>query len=249
MVEMCKITHNNYDRITDKVMWLGFGATLNFNVDLYYMRSEKFSKDKIKENFHREVMYKPNPDGEYRVKIIRDFNYYFTIDLSTKDMKNRVIITANEIYFLVFNLKAVMKWFIGENGVNNIFAKRPDGRIFIPTKPESIKIQLAFNTSLEIEPRVEIIDGYDTIGVRLYMNNANDFFFMPSNNVFSLVHMFSTCNMYQLAQNMLNYMGRPEYGTNSYDMTANTIQTNSNNTPGGFFDRVGAKRKDSPVGD
>ena len=93
MPEMCSLIHNDYDRISDKVMWLGFGATLNFNIDLYYMKKDLNTNEKIKENFHREYLYKLNPnDISYRVKIIRDFTYYFTIELSTKDVKDRVVI-------------------------------------------------------------------------------------------------------------------------------------------------------------
>ena len=59
--------------------------------------------------------------------------------------------------------------------------------------------------------------------------------------------MVSTCNMYSLAQNILNYIGRPEYGTNSYNMITGvnsndnrpSQQSKYNNVS--FFDRVGAK--------
>lgn len=242
MPDMCTLIHNDYDRITDKVMWLGFGAVLNFNVDLFYQRINKSNNEKIKENFHKEIMYKNNQDDSYRVKVIRDFTYYFTIEYNLKEIKEKVNIGPEQIYFFIFNLKRVMKWFIGENGVNTIFSKK-DGKIFIPTHPEPIKINLAFGTYIEFEPAVELYSGYETIGLKTYLNSDGVFFFMTSDTLFSLFHMVNTCNMYTLAQNMLNYIGRPEYGTNSYNML--TGQSNNfkdkpiNKTS--FFDRVGAK--------
>ena len=62
MPVMCNLIHNDYDRISDKVMRLGFGATLNFNVDLFFKRKDNNSKESIKENFHREFIYKTNED-------------------------------------------------------------------------------------------------------------------------------------------------------------------------------------------
>lgn len=254
MPNMCNLIHNDYDRISDKVMWLGFGAVLNFNVDLFFQRKDNRTMMKNKENFHREFMYKNNPDEPYRVKIIRDFTYYFTIEYNTKEIKERVVIGPEQIYFFVFNLKKVMQWFIGENGINTIFSKRNDGTLFIPTHPESIKIDLAFGNYIEFEPAIDIVGGYETIGLKTYLNNDGIFFFMSSNTLYSLFHMVSTCNMYELAQNMLNYVGRPPYGTNSYNINTgakNVPQTkflnNSNNTISNktsFFDRVGAKSEE-----
>ena len=244
MTNMCNLIHNDYDRITDKVMWLGFPVTLNFNVDLFFQRKDTKSMEKIKENFHREYLYKTNSDDSYRVKILRDFNYYFSIDYNSKDIKERAIISADNIYFLIFNLKKVMQWFIGENGINTIFSKRPDGGLFIPTHPEPIKVNLAFSNYIEFEPAISNVNGCETIGVKTYLNSDGVFFFMSSDTVFSLFHMLSTCNMYELAQNMLNYIGRPEYGTNSYNISTGEYsnkQIKYNNIS--FFDKVGAKSK------
>jgi hypothetical protein len=239
MPVMCNLIHNDYDRISDKVMRLGFGATLNFNVDLFFQRKDIKSTDKVKENFHREFLYKVNQDAPYRVKILRDFNYYFSIDYNTKDIRERTIITTDQIYFFIFNLKKVMQWFIGENGINTIFSKK-DGRVFIPTHPEPIRINLAFGGYIEFEPAIDASSGYDVIGVRTYLNSDGVFFFMSYETLFSLYHMITTCNMYSLAQNMLNYIGRPEYGTNSINMNELSQNKYISNKPS-FFDRVGAK--------
>lgn len=242
MPEMCNLVHNDYDRITDKVMWLGFSSTLNFNIDLYYFKKDIKSNEKIKENFHREIMYKINESEPYRVKILRDFTYYFTIEYNTKDIKEKAIIGPEQIYFLIFNLKKVIQWFIGENGVNTIFSKR-DGKLFIPSHPEPIRVNLAFGNYIEFEPAIDVSSGYEVIGVKTYLNSDGVFFFMSSDTVFSLLHMLTTCNMYTLAQNMLNYIGRPEYGTNSFNMMNMGSNFNNQNKYNNksFFDRVGAK--------
>lgn len=253
MPNMCSLIHNDYDRISDKVMWLGFSAVLNFNVDLFFQKKDNRTMMKNKENFHREFIYKNNPDDLYKVKIIRDFTYYFTIEYNSKEIKERVVIGPEQIYFFIFNLKKVLQWFIGENGINTIFSKRSDGTLFIPSHPEPIKINLAFGHYVEFEPAVDIVGGHETIGVKTYLNDDGAFFFMSHDTLFSLLHMMSTCNMYALAQNMLNYIGRPAYGTNSYNINTgakNVPQTkflngnNAINNNKSFFERVGAKSEE-----
>ena len=236
---MCNIVHNDYDRISDTVMWLGVGASLKFNVDLYYNRKDPRSNTYSKENFHKEYAYSPDNDLSYRVKIVRNFNYYFLLDINRKDTKDNVAITANNIYFVIFNLKRVLKWFTGENGVNTIFYKK-DGRISIPSHPEPIRINLANAQYIEIEPAVYTINGYDTIGVNVFINRDTSSFFMNSDLVFSLYHMLNTCNMYALAQNMLNYMGRPDYGTNLTNINAKAIPSEPVKNKS-FFEKVGAQ--------
>lgn len=245
MPDMCNLIHNDYDRITDKVMWLSLGATLNFNVDLFFQRKGNIPSEKIKENFHRECLYRTSPELPYRVKVLRDFSYYFSIDYNLKNIKERVVIQPENIYFVIFNLKRVLQWFIGENGVNTVFSKR-DGKLFIPTHPEPIRVNLAFGQYIEFEPAINLdTNGYEIIGVNTYLNSDGVFFFMNSDTVFSLLHMLSTCNMYSLAQNMLNYIGRPAYGTNSYNINTGDSSKPKSNTKS-FFDRVGAKQEDVP---
>jgi hypothetical protein len=232
MKEMCNIKYEDYDKITDKVMWLGTGTALYFTTELYYLKKTKDGEfDKY--NFHKEISYKYKNTN--KIKIIRNFTYYFSIDLNTKFANTKVFIGPNEIYFLLFNLKEVLNWFIGENGINKIFMKNSDGKLFIPSHPDSIKVKLLYNTYIEFEAAIELINGYEVIGVKCYLNNDVTFFFMTSDTVFSLYHMLSTSNMYMMAQNMLNYINRPDYGTNIYAINSNK------NTNQSFFNRVGAK--------
>lgn len=240
MKEMC-LTHDNYDKISDRVMWLGNGASLFFTVELFYNRKDFYTGSKIRENYHKEVLYKNNDYDSYRVKIIREFNYYFSIELNKKDYKESIRIAANNIYFVIFNLNKVIKWFTGEDGVNKVFNTK-NGKLFIPTHPESIKVNLSFDQYIEFEPAVCNINGYDTIGVNVFLNNDAFYFFMSSSDTFSLLQMLNTCNMYMMAQNMINYLGRPEFGTNAFDMTTMSSLNNNSYNKQSFFDLTGAKK-------
>ena len=242
MKEMCKITHNDYYRICDRVMILSKEVTLDFIVDLFFINDYK-TKNKI--NFHSEYGFYNN-DGKYNININRNFNYFLKFNFkkwyNNSVSKSNAVITINNIYFLIFKLDQVLQWFKGD-GVNNIFAKK-DGKIFIPTMPNPIKINLAYDTYLEFEPCIMNDNEQGVIGVKTFVSSDSACFFMDVNVLFSFYHMIKNFNMYLAAQNMLNYIGRPDNGTNFTDLSNSMINIKNKkvNDNSGFFNITGAKK-------
>ena len=70
-----------------------------------------------------------------------------------------------------------------------IFLKNKDGKLFIPTHPDPIRVNLAFGNYIEFEPAIYDINGSETIGLKTYLNNDSTFFFMSSDTLFSLYHI------------------------------------------------------------
>ena len=227
MREMCRIVHNDYNRISDKVMWLSPEYLLKFNVDLYINRQARSQNDKSRSNFHKEIGY--TFDNEHRVKINRDFTYYLSIEPTRNNGPNRKVnIGPKSIYFLKYKLETVIEsWFSN----NNSPFSRQNGHLFIPTDPGSIKVLLDFDGYLEFEPTVLQINGQEMTGVKIFVNNDNDFFMMPIDNFLSFKYCIDNFNLYQSAQLMLNYVGRPDNGTNYIEMQPAEA-------PKGFFNRV-----------
>ena len=58
--------------------------------------------------------------------------------------------------------------------------------------------------------------GEDIVGLKVYMSNDNAGFFLTVNEIFAFYYVISTFNMFQSAQLMLAYLGRPEAGVNYY---------------------------------
>lgn len=242
MVEMVKIVHSNYDKISDVCMYLDPNYVLKFNVELH----RKTKNNNIR-SYHSEVGYTSNSTNQYCVNINRDFRYYFSIESLNKpigaDKRLKIVIDQNDIYFLLFNLHKVVEWFTSEQ-FKSLFVK--DGnKIFIPVRVENVKCVMSFNTYLEFEPVViENDKGEQFIGVLMFLNNDGVNIFLPVNMVLTLYDFLNRFNMFQSAQIMINYLGRPDYGTNLYDIdtgTSNESVVNSKSFNGvGFFDRVKA---------
>ena len=228
---MKEIIHNDYDKISDICMWLSKDYVLKFNVVL-----NKRTTGNNTSNYYKEFGY--NVDNEFRVNISRNFSYYLTIEAVKKlsnGWKHKVHIGVNDIYFVQYKLQEIVSWFTSEK-YKSLFVKT-NNKIKISIKVEPAIIKLQYDEYLEVEPSIITYNnGEQVIGVRIYVSSDYNSFFMDLNTLLSFNYFISTFNMYQSAQLMLNYLGRPANGTNH-------TRYNNKKTPQGFFERTKAKEK------
>lgn len=235
MVEMVRIVHNDYEKISDTCMWLSKDYVLKFTVELNRHPEHK------KENYYKEYGY-ISQDGDYRVNISREINSYLSIESLRRSYDGNKIqlrIGINEIYFFKYKLKEVVSWFVSDQ-YKNLFVKK-DGRIIIPTKIDSVISKVMYDCYIEFEPSVITLPNNEQIiGAKIYLNSDSIFFFMDVNTLLSFSYFIDTFNMYQSAQLMLAYLGKPENGTNYVDYIPSQKQYKESN---GFFNRVNAKKE------
>lgn len=228
--EMVKIVHNDYEKISDTCMWLSRDYVLKFTVELNKHPEHR------KENYYKEFGYN-SQDGDYRVNISRDINSYLSIESTKRSPdgnKLQLRIGINEIYFFRYKLKEAVSWFTADQ-YKNLFVKK-DGKIIIPTKINPIITKVMFDNYIEFEPTVLTLPSSEQIiGVKIYLSSDSIFLFMDVNMLLSFWYFIDTFNIYQSAQLMLAYLGKPENGTN-YSEFNQQKQTSTN----GFFSRVNA---------
>ena len=212
MEEVIKIAHKNYEKITDDLMWLSKNWMLKFTVIL-----NRYTDKYGKQNYHKEVGYY-NKDGEYCININRSFDYYVTIDSVGLQDKESVAIRQTDLYLFKFKLGQVAEWFTGHDN-QGLFAKK-DGQIIMPRSVNPIRISdLAFNSYIEFEPSIMTLNsGEQFVGIRMYINSDVNSVFMEISRFLAFKDFINTFNMYESAQLMLNYLQRPEYGTNIYNV-------------------------------
>lgn len=233
MKELCKIIYNDYEKISDICMWLSNEYVLKFTVELN-KHNDKYGKS----NFYKEIGY--TIDEDYRVNINRDFVYYLSIESIKKTLdgnKLNIRIGLNDIYFLKYKLEQAILWFT-DKYFENLFARDNNNKIVMTMKPNPIKIDLSFGNYIEIEPSIFTFDNTleQLTGVRIYLSSDSNSLFMNINTLFGFKYFIDTFNMYQSAQNMLNFLGRPEYGTNYFEYSPVKSKQNE-----GFFNRINAK--------
>ena len=233
MKELCKIIYNDYEKISDICMWLSNDYVLKFTVELN-KHNDKYGKS----NFYKEIGY--TIDEDYRVNINRDFVYYLSIESIKKTLdgnKLNIRIGLNDIYFFKYKLEQAISWYT-DKYFENLFARDNNNKIVMTMKPNPIKIDLSFGNYIEIEPSIFTFDNTleQLTGVRIYLSSDSNSLFMNVNTLFGFKYFIDTFNMYQSAQNMLNFLGRPEYGTNYFEYSPVKSKQNE-----GFFNRINAK--------
>lgn len=195
-----------YDKLSDDLYWLGKLTVLRMNVQLGHKNNED-----MKESYHKEFMY----DSKYidvpkSITLRRSFSYYLTIDrLDNREMS--VMIRVQDIMLLRAHLANISRWFDNSSGVFTIIRKKLQ-----VTKPQTITIPLACGKFIKFDPIVITYEdsGSQIQGVRLTISDNAVYCDMSIDSFYGFYYLINTIDMFQAAQSMVNYFGRPDFGTN-----------------------------------
>ena len=202
------ITYNNYDKIVDDVFFLGKNTILKMNVSLSNMSNNK------RYFFHREVSYPSKYEEEEKnISIKRSYSYYLSIEKHDHNMNVFLIIRPQDMIYLRRILDAASTWF------DNIYAIK-DRKLYIYKKQDPLIINLVDNKYLQLDP---VVIDYETTGtqmqgIRFTFGNPGIFLDINIETFYGFKYTIDSFNMFQSAQNMINYLGRPDYGYNLYEI-------------------------------
>lgn len=207
------ITYDQYEKISDDILFFGNNAVLKFNTSL-----AKVSENYGRQIFHREVEYNSKNSIKPLISLKRTFDFYMSIE-NYKALDNGtrefIRIGVEEIILLRQVLARVCAQFSDNS---SLYVKK-SGRLVLANKMEPfILSDLPMGKYLKFEIIVYSYQDVDKPGVRIYLSDENNFADVSLTKFMGLVYLINSMNMYQSAQEMLNYVGRPEYGTNMYSM-------------------------------
>ncbi len=193
----------DYNKITDTVVQLGKAAALKMNVVLSNLG---INKD---QSFHSEVQ---NANG---MKINRKFQYFLSLEKSGEDYCG-VMIRPQDMLILQEKLQQIdREWIRG----NKTFTVKDSKLIVLKTEPLYV-IGLAADKYLQFNPVIYQFDESSPVspGIRITLGDPEQFIDIDVDKFYALLYSISTIQMFSVAQNMVNYLGRPEFGTNIYIM-------------------------------
>lgn len=204
------IRMTQYNKISDLVMTVGQNCVLKFNVVLNYE-----GKDGNIENFHKEFQYYSKRFSANQYTISRKFEYYLSLENSHPNdigFKESIYIGVCEIMMFKFMIKSVMDWFFDPQ-YSDMYGNK-DGRLVL-MKSISPKRVVLRGKYVEIEPMV-YIDQYESsdFGVRIYLNSDTNYTEIPFNRLCGLYYIIDSFNLYESAITLINYLQRPDLGTN-----------------------------------
>jgi len=204
--------NTNYEKIVDDLYYMGSNIIVKFNVSL-----ARKKEDGSRNSFHHEFEYTMNKYISTRnlVTIKRQFEYYLSIENIKAIDGQREYIYIGVQDFMQFQQRIIesTKWFTSSE-FENLFAKKDD-KIIMLGKVEPIDISFnKGNKSIRVEPIILNYEDKTLTGVRFYLCSLDNYVDIDVDRYMGFVYLISTLNMFQSAQIMLNYIGRPEDGTN-----------------------------------
>ena len=211
---------NDYNKISDNIMTLGSSMILKFSVQLSYNDSTYGMQ-----SFHKEFGYYSTKAGKTMYSISRNFNCFLSIENTnnTEVPKDFIHIGYNDMIIFRHMLDACMNWFT-DSSYADIYAVK-DGRLTMVRQIEAKRMYIQ-DKYISMEPAifVDYLNNTD-IGIRIYLNSDINYTEI-SFSTFCGLHYFVSCfNMYESAQNMLNYIQRPPFGTNLVDFSKGATST------------------------
>ena len=207
------------DKISDDVYAIGPNVILKFNVSL-----SKVSNGK-RFHFHKEYEYpsKGVPDQATLVTIKRSFDYYLSIENMQKDDNGNKLfirIGPQEYMMVKYALEEAVRWFT-DSKYNKLFAT-DKGNLILTSPIPSFKIpNMPMQKYLEFYPVIidkGIANSDKEPGVRIILSDPSTFIDINVDRLMGLYYIISCFNMYQAASLMINYLERPEFGTNRFVM-------------------------------
>lgn len=214
------LAYSAYEKITDDLYWLSSNFLLRFNVVLAHY-------DRDGENrsiFHKEFKYPTEKSGNKFLKTIRrSFDYYLSLETYfRRNGEDRIFIPikVQDIISVRIGLQAVFDWF-NDKQYEGLYVTK-NGRLMMTSPaPSYIISQLPGGSYIEFKPI--IIDrqtGMDDKEPGIFMGMSDSFGIrLTLNRFMGFKYIIDSINMYESAQLMLNYLGRPEFGSFQYSFT------------------------------
>ena len=198
------IEYIDYDKISDDLCWLGNKCIVRMVVKL-----ANRGKDNTRYHFHKEFKYPTTYINQREaITIRRSFEYYISID--SLDSKSSVKITIRDILLLRAKVAEAFNWFYDKT-----FAMKNDKMIILNKKKPVIVDGLPGNKYLSFEPIVYTDwEEKQSKGIRMNINDQNIYADMPANVFAGFMYIINSIDMFTAAQNMINYIGHPDFGTN-----------------------------------
>lgn len=201
------IEYIDYDKISDDLCWLGNKCIVRMVVKL-----ANKGKDGTRYHFHKEFKYDTNyTNKKEAITIRRSFDYYISID--SLDNKNAsIMITPKDMILLRMQLSEVFKWFYDKT-----FAIKNKKMIILEKKQPIIVDGLLGKKCLIFEPIIYTDwEEKQSKGVRITLNDSEVFTDIPADVFAGFMYIINSIDMYTAAQNMINYIGHPDFGTNLF---------------------------------
>ena len=202
------ISFEDYDRVTDTLMYLSDDLTLNFSVSL----SRKLMNSNERKFFHWETMTGIDKYGSSKRSIKRNMNYSFIINCRS-NFNAGIMLKPQDVEMLLIVIeKKILPWFFGNNK-ESAFQMVNDNLALKHFEPISYAQSEA--KYMVFEPIIYSDNEKSTRGIRLTIQSGNS----ADMEIDTFMGFFNILksDMYAVACSLINYAKIGPYGINVYN--------------------------------
>jgi hypothetical protein len=202
------IRFEDYNRITDVLMYLNDNMTLNFTVTLTR------SVNGERRFFQFETVSGADKYGSELRNVKRIMNFYFVIDCKD-DFTGGVVLRAQDVELLTRLIEQrILPWFFGDK-TESAF-QFIDNNLALKTY-EPVTYAQSENKYIVFEPIIYSDEEKSTRGIRITLQSGRSAD-LEIDKFMGLLHILKS-DMYSAACNMVSYVKTEPYGVNTFKMS------------------------------
>lgn len=200
----------NYNKIDSLICYVGGKAVLKMNVILSDTKAERY-RDL---SYHMETDFYSDKADRRLVNIKLNYRYFLTLETIGKYNAEREYIVINDSD--MFQFREALRGIHTEITASDLYAER-EGKLTMVRDSPSFGVRLPFKKKVVFHAStITDSEDFNHPGALMYINSKDLVISLSVRDIEGLLYHFETINLFQLAQEMVNYFGRPTDGTNRF---------------------------------
>lgn len=200
----------NYNKIDSLICYVGGKAVLKMNVILSDTKAERY-RDL---SYHMETDFYSDKADRRLVNIKLNYRYFLTLETIGKYNAEREYIVINDSD--MFQFREALRGLYTEITASDLYAER-EGKLTMVRDSPSFGVRLPFKKKVVFHAStITDSEDFNHPGALMYVNSKDLVISLSVRDIEGLLYHFETINLFQMAQELVNYFGRPEDGTNRF---------------------------------
>lgn len=217
---------SDYVKVSCKILTL----TSNLSLKIVLILQDKSLNDKIL-SVHREIEYNSTKFDKTMKNINLSPSYFLTIENtkpSQSGEKAYIIILPEDRPIVVRALKHAYDEY--NQNFSKIYAKRKGMLIkYGKTNPIEISDLSMGKYLMIIFDIIENQNGETIPGFRINLSSEKNYVVLTEKKFLAFIDCLDKMDMFSYAMDLLNYVGRPELGTNLFNMNSDSLEVSAPN--------------------
>lgn len=206
----------DYNKIDSVITFIGTSLCMRLNVILSNTKAKHYTPD----SFYMETEFYSKVVDRRMANIKLTMRYFITIEGFGKEFggQNNPYIIINDSDMI--NVRTKLHQFYEIYNQPDVYKKDDNGNVYPNKKYKPIMIEdLPFNKYIVLAPSTIVnIEDKRVPAIKVFLSDKEKFVYIHKRAFEGMLYQFDCLNMYQAAQELLNFYGIPDTGTNRFSL-------------------------------